>query len=965
MFDQLNVTSRTAIAVAASVMAGVALLACLQISVAPQYPDFIVGSITWTASTKLQDLLAAPVFIAVLLGTAWVLLLVLRNYATTHGQNHANRFAEQLIWWSLPACAATFHLLLSQGLEGKLFTVSGIGIVAVSLACGINARRMESLDPAIIGAAVFSAFLFALIPLEVTLALGRALPTWFGTLPAQKYMRFTYILLAVGVLAVLAYAVLRPHTLRRHLPEALLGAQVGLPIFFLTLYPARLSPPDGVLIEYDTTIWLKVLIATMAIWGMVDVLRRYRRRSAANQDWTRLLSPIALFALLVALRAGSTGAPHINPDDYHIGEGLLGWWSYLHGAIPYLDYLPAHGLVDDDLPGFLSHLFYDGTAASLSDVGRLAFALTALAAFLSAYRFSGSIGLAFVSTYFIGGRLSWLFLASFLCVWLAPRLRARPAKWLAIWILSVPMVLLGVPAQGLLLLAATGPLVAYMAWRLVMEPGERKWKGIITALLVLVVMAAVTPLPAMLLGAIRYVAENGSINQVAYGVAWAHSWNGTPMSGLVFESIRMSWMAAPLICLVAVYASLTTGSRNKHLFWPALVALLFSLSLIPYSMGRIDPGGVSRPGLAAAFGWAVLVPIAAWWLMHAGNRILLPLAVTCAAAALNLSTPSMAVLQAVVAPIIRTPTLKDGAAAGLPNIGKAHVHDDHWDRLLRLNSLLGTALSPTQSYLDLTSRNAQYFYLNRQPPLAVPAPYNMAALPQQKRAVTKLAKSPPNIALLEGNNIVHDGGGLALRNPLLYRHVLDNYTPQRQGGFIVGYPKANGTPHAAAAIELFQAAFSTSDLGKIPVAWGQSQRSLADKMIRVRELQADALSVHDATHADGVYTPNGADPYIAFDLTNTALAGRDAGLLRFDFRCEGRTAPPRIQVFWWGDEDVAPFEASSLRFTAAEGHLIVPLEASPWWLLRERMHGLRIDLDNASACKRFAIENVELFQRVF
>ena len=107
--------------------------------------------------------------------------------------------------------------------------------------------------------------------------------------------------------------------------------------------------------------------------------------------------------------------------------------------------------------------------------------------------------------------------------------------------------------------------------------------------------------------------------------------------------------------------------------------------------------------------------------------------------------------------------LRDGQFAGMPNIGVANVQDEHWNGLVKLNALLNNKLSSGETYLDLTGRHAQYFYLNRKPSMAVTAPYNMAPPQQQQRAVNVLTRDLPRIALLQSNtyNINHDGGGLA------------------------------------------------------------------------------------------------------------------------------------------------------------------------------------------------------------
>jgi hypothetical protein len=424
-------------------------------------------------------------------------------------------------------------------------------------------------------------------------------------------------------------------------------------------------------------------------------------------------------------------------------------------------------------------------------------------------------------------------------------------------------------------------------------------------------------------------------------------------------------------------------------------------------------------------------------------------------ASMNFTPPRVFHLVSAASAQVMAGSLKDGASAGLPNIGMAAVQDGHWNQLTKLDELLNSKLAPGESYLDLTSRNAQYFYLNHRPMTAVTAPYNMAPPSQQKRAIEQLSKNLPRVALLEGINIIHDGGGLALRDPYLYRFILDSYAPKFENGFIFGYKKTGGIdyheptidvaiknitdvnwdrgvnrrepavivdnavllplltvgnqvrigageirrinrisnegnaiwldgltidpsvagyPHriqisvateieAEYKVSLFEKAFAQSDFKKIPVAWGRSEKSLERKMTLIKEFGRLAPSIHDLVSENGNYKVLGIDPFLRFDISSFNLSGRDAGLLRFNFSCINRGVEPRIQVFWWGDNHEGPFEISSIRFTADDGALIVPLDASPRWLATKHVKGIRIDLDNAAACGAFSVGDIKLFQR--
>lgn len=1056
MPNQLSTTEKLSVAVSSCVIATLALLLCLKLKLSPSYSDFIVGNITWRADTKFQDLIAAPVCILVLFFVFLFSSHQLFKQKKQFGYDYSSELSSQLIWWSVPYFSAILSLVLGEKVDQALFIISAVGVGFVLIVSAYNASRLTNISPELIGLSAFSIILMGLIPLEIALVLGRAPTALVGVIDLVLYKKVMYAIVGFGMVVGLLYAMRYPEKLSIIFPKFILIGQVGLSTLFLTLYPARFFLPNGGAGEYQTTWKLKVFIVGIIMAGMFDVVRRYRQYSAsAHGNWANLLSPVALFAFLVALRAGNTVSPHISPDDYHFGEIVLGWWSYLHGEIPYVGYFPPHGIIPDDLSAFLSYYFYDGTAGSFSDAGRLGYALLAFATFISIYRFAGSVGLAFISTFFAGSNFSWLFLAPFLCLWFSRSLKTNPARWLSIWMLTVPIVILGVPGQGLLLVAASGVMAANFTWSLWRNTEKIAWMDIGISLTILIVLGIFTPFPNMLFGAIRYVLENGPINQVAYGIPWELSWNTGVKAGFLFETIRMSWVAIPVACLAIIYASMKDQEDRKNVLLPAIVVLLFSLLLISYSMGRIDPGAMSRPGLAAIFGWAILFPLAVWGGVKSVNRPPLILLVAGMSAALNYSPLSFSNFVSAASSQISTGPLKDGHVVGLSNIGKATVQDEHWDRLTRLNALLNSKLAPNESYLDLTSRNAQYFYLNRKPMMAVTAPYNMVSSSQQKRAVKLLSKNLPRLVLLDGVNILHDGGGLALRNPYLYRFIIDNYTPSFEDGFIIGYKKVKGVSHNESTIDvgiknltdgnwdrginrlepavivadpalmpvvaagdpvriaisdirkitkfqgeknsiwldgsvidadvagfpnrinisvgpqreteyrvsLFEKAFGQSDFQKIPVAWGRSEKSLEQKMTLIRGVGGLPPSLHDLVSEDGGYKVTGTNPQLVFNISSLGLSGHDAGLLRFDFSCANRSAEPRIHLFWWADDHDGPFESSSIRFTADDGPLIIPLDASPRWLMMKHIKGIRIDLDDATACGVLHVRGIGFFQR--
>jgi hypothetical protein len=1014
------------------------------------YSEFIVGSIAWGAQAKFQDLIVAPLLLCVFFVTIWAGSRLFYHPSGPYNDESYNRLASHLIWWSIPAAIAIGPLILNFPTDDNLLYFSAVSIFLLALFCFIEAKRLGSFDSRSISFIIIAVILLLLWPLELGLLLGRIhLLDEAGVL---RFLKFGLRLVVVVTLIILVAAIFKPLIIRSWLPKLLALGQVGLPLFFLSLYPASFVTPQG-MTRYSTTLGLKLGILGVILFACWDIWHRFQRnREEEFAATVQIFSPIAIFALIVGFKLGVTLAPTIPSDDYHFGEHLLGWWSTIRfGSVPYVDYLPAHGLVDDDFVGLLAFLFYDGTASALPEAGRLAFTVLLVVSFFSLFRFTESLGFAFVVSLLLSGRLAWLYLTPFLCLWLSTPLQAKPSRWLGTWILTVPLVILGVPPQGLLLVAATSPLALWAGWQIWRSDRKALIRLIALMLLLFAVLSLFIPLTGMLMGAVRYVLDNSPINQVAYGIPWEISWHvrdKNSLFGLLFELARMSWIAVPFVALWVLFFQTNKSEERWITIRRMLPILVFSLLIIPYAMGRIDPGSVSRPGILAIWGWTVLIPVMLWAQVPEQLKAIMVLLVAMAASTLGFSDLSLSRLNTTVSPTLHIGSLTEGNIVGLPNVGHAAIQGDHLEHLLRLNQVINKYLSPGETYLDLTGRNAHYFYLNRPAPIAVTAPYNMVPVRQQEQAVARLQNETPRLALFEADNQIHDGGSVSLRTPLLYRFALEKYEPILENGFILGVLKntvsrqgllrvsikdftdanwdrgihrheaafivldpsmlsmlevgdlvhfpqsgerriiriwkegsavwvdgsplnanlegAPGTIEVAFDAErLLDKPFAVPDLSYIPVSWGRSVNSLSARMRHVVDLDPLPLSMRDMRVDGKSYIVTGNDPQLLFELTGLQLSGRQAGLLKMDFTCHQRRAKPRIQVFWWGDDQTGPSEPASSRFNAENGTLIVPLDAYPRWLTLEKVKGLRIDLDNAEACASISVRNVALFQRAY
>ena len=163
---------------------------------------------------------------------------------------------------------------------------------------------------------------------------------------------------------------------------------------------------------------------------------------------------------------------------------------------------------------------------------------------------------------------------------------------------------------------------------------------------------------------------------------------------------------------------------------------------------------------------------------------------------------------------------------------------------------------------------------------------------------------------------------------------------------------------------LWDKVFLLRDLQQLPISWGNSQKTLNERMSNIKGISFTATGFNNAKAIGSEkYQVIGNDPFIVYDISQHVISGSDAGILSFDFLCDKENTKPRMQVFWSAD-DYGITEKTSVRFNAHNGHVIVPLDAMPRWISAGQIKQVRIDLQNHTDCNVFSIENLKISQRI-
>ena len=134
-----------------------------------------------------------------------------------------------------------------------------------------------------------------------------------------------------------------------------------------------------------------------------------------------------------------------------------------------------------------------------------------------------------------------------------------------------------------------------------------------------------------------------------------------------------------------------------------------------------------------------------------------------------------------------------------------------------------------------------------------------------------------------------------------------------------------------------------TDFGNLPGAWGRGYNKTITNLVFVHELEINSIRTNGDKKASNVLFP--------------PLQGVDAGLLILTLDIP--TNPKSHITIQW-ESKYHPNEKNQIQFTAINGVNIVPLDASPRWLLAEG-----IDTIIIKHTSNVEISELSLYQRPY
>jgi len=391
-------------------------------------------------------------------------------------------FLKDYKYWLVPFIIISVELYLKRNLSTILLLPSFFAFFLGILHLAYSKYRRKIVQAEFVNIIAIVSLLLMIFPFSV-FSFFKFFNIYFVN--EISFFLWAMIIAIFSILSVTVYY----KQINQRLNKLILFAQLSLPLLFLNIIPKSLNTNFGEL-RYNYSWILYLLVFSLVAFSLYEILKRYFKSKTkmikSLLDIMKLISPVALFALLIVLKFSLTAIPSVSTDDYHFGEHLIGAWSYFQGVVPYVDYLPAHGLFVNDFAAFLNFILFGGLAGSFNQSRIIASIIIGLIAFLSLNHYLKNIIVTFLIFLISPWLFNWIVLVPFLCLWLDEKLLNKPQNWISIFILTSPLLVLMVPPQGSVLVATFIIIFCFNVYRVIKFKRLDLYKPIVLASMILV-----------------------------------------------------------------------------------------------------------------------------------------------------------------------------------------------------------------------------------------------------------------------------------------------------------------------------------------------------------------------------------------------------------------------------------------------------------------------------------------------
>lgn len=680
-----------------------------------------------------------------------------------------------------------------------------------------------------------------------------------------------------------------------------------LPVTFMQIvmlggYAVMLPPKD----LSSGTFWEGLLFALLISLSLFDILRRKNFSSIKLK-----ISPLALAPFVVLLFGANYNAVIMSPDDHHFGEFISTFWSHdFFGAKYYKDIMLVHGYCDVLPMAAGKYIFANNTAEAFYMGSTLISNLFLIIIFCLLYFiFSGNLGFVIPSLFFPMESAflipSYLFLI---------KDRIFKHRYLFVFLMILCGILFSIyrTTLGSAWLFASIPAIAYSFYLIVKDKNySKKSLALFLSLIIAVIAIFAGIFKEEIIGFFSKSVYYLKANLVVFGNYLSVK------SGWISAAKLMQYIFMPVMILVMLkeFISGDKSDKNKQNLLFLSFAILYPMSLLSYSLGRVDGTELWRSYSISYQYLLLMLPFYLYlnkdryqkpyiWL----KRIFIAMSVVILLLQISLVN-KMFVKRNQVQPI------KSNA---FKNLGSMQISDNKRDELESIYSVLSKYSKSDSDFLDLTNHGMLYFYMNKKMPMPFVSFYNVVS-PELIDDYTETFK-PENTRVIHISPVIrHDDVYVSLRIPQLYRKIILSqkyFVMEKDNNTYLIYDE-NGHKFSNSELNSIDTILGQTNLRKLPEVWAVSGRKLTDKLSQTDvnySLKKEANTLQ-----------------IKF---STDINGRTFDYIYLDFG-KGLEAKAKINT--------SPTEVS---FDSDSGKVLIPFDNIPSWLLTESLNTIDFCLNN-------------------
>lgn len=948
------------------------------------YSDIIVGSITWFDFYKSLDYRTVTVILGSFIA-AWVVLTPMVNKITTRKKKETYPVCIQSnLVLNIVVGFFCYSLTLLLAMPGTFPTREFLITSVLAVMGFLFYYKVYTVDSKVEQSEVHNNFIIVLLSvlfshfsvLAVLVVANNRFPTLIVN---QEGNLKTMVSWLVFLFTLVAFFLSYHNKISNRLwVKIIYGAQLVIPAVFIMLINGFYFH-NGTMVGLNIPFSTKIVIALFTLGIMLYNLKIFIFNSDFEElsDLNRLILWPSVVSISFFLSYKSPVYSAFVRDDFHLGELILPWQQIVEfGQKAYTEYVSVQGLLGLFYGG-INSIVFEGTASSFPLAHSfVAVIFVTITAFLLC-RLVGT-GWALVLSGALTPISDRLFMVLPIIFILAnQKLINRSLMWLLCWGGLSLLHTFYNPSAGSALTVATLPIAV---WILILAFANCKiqdaWQNyrIITIVVLVPVVGIVGYLAPSMVELLKFIHDNGSLNTTAYGISlfyqnfgldeWYPRWFPWPkLNYFLWESFRIGgWISGTCILWYLFIRNLMKQNSNTQTkvlnssVVISLTSIIFVVAMIPYSMGRIDPGALSRPGSISLLITGTLFPLVLIMSTDFRKKALITVAIIGVLLGIRSSfiyqNPEHWVIRAISK--INVPQeakFINGVDIGLPKLGKIFIVPEKLTEIQNLKNIVDTFLKKGETYFDLTNRSVMYFALNRRVPGVYSADYLAANYELQEKMLNAIKKDIPPLVWL-GPSIRHDGGLASLRSYRVYRWLAQQgYRYYEDKGYQLmvrkdryeelGLPKLSDTDN----LEMLRRIFHQSDLYSVPIAWGRNMSMLESRFKKgTYSLKLDTQN-SITVNGNGWAKISGPDPYMIWK-TNPVLDGSQFDFVKIEIKTkEGNDRQFRGQIFWQ-ESGEAFSEEKSFRFNVKEGTLLVPLGSHPQWLNGKNIERIRFDFDN-------------------